>query len=60
VTAAHSTDPLDIAAAQRTFAANKRRVEAGDTFRSQKPNLWRPGKSTSAYGSRRSTPRRPR
>lgn len=51
------TDPrVDCAAqverAQQVFDANKRRVLAGETFRSQKPSTWQPGKSPSDYGNR--------
>lgn len=30
---------------------NQARIYAGETFRSQKPRTWQPGKSPSSYGS---------
>ena len=31
---------------------NQGRINAGETFRSQKPSTWQPGKSPSSYSNR--------
>ena len=41
-----------ISAARRTFDRNKALIDAGMTFRSEKPTSWRPGKSPSSYSHR--------
>ncbi|WP_176740115.1 hypothetical protein [Streptomyces sp. Ncost-T10-10d] len=40
--------PRKLSAAEREFARNKARIEAGETFRGQKPSDWRLGSSPSS------------